>query len=84
MQAPPVLYYSAVCRKLIEGGAMGNGQDDRSRETATVVEAARRLGVGRNQAYEAIKRGEIPAIRVGKRLLVPTAWLERVLSGSAA
>jgi excisionase family DNA binding protein len=49
------------------------------RMTLTVNEAAKRLGIGRNQAYEAIKRGEIPAIRIGKRLLVPEAMLDRML-----
>lgn len=53
------------------------------RETATVGEAAKRLGIGRNQAYEAVKRGEIPVIKIGKRLLVPRAALDRLLSGAA-
>jgi excisionase family DNA binding protein len=50
-----------------------------SRRTTTIVEAAKVLGVGRNQAYEAARRGEIPTIRIGKRLLVPLAALERLL-----
>jgi excisionase family DNA binding protein len=54
-----------------------------SRMTLTVVEAAERLGIGRNQAYEAVKRGEIPAIRIGKRLLVPEAALDRLITGAA-
>ena len=47
--------------------------------TMTVTECAKRLGIGRNSAYEAVNRGEIPVIRVGKRLLVPKAALERLL-----
>jgi excisionase family DNA binding protein len=50
-----------------------------SRRTTTIVEAAKVLGVGRNQAYEAARRGEIPTIRIGKRLLVPLAALEQLL-----
>jgi len=50
--------------------------------TLTVDETAKILGVGRNSAYEAIARGEIPVIRVGKRLLVPKAALEKLLSGN--
>jgi excisionase family DNA binding protein len=49
------------------------------RMTLTVVEAAERLGIGRNQAYEAVKNGQIPAIRIGGRLLVPEAALDRML-----
>lgn len=52
------------------------------RRTLTVEEAGRALGIGRNTAYEAIRRGQLPAIRIGKRLLVPRAALERLLAGS--
>lgn len=48
----------------------------------TVPEVARALRIGRNSAYEAIARGEIPSIRVGRRVLVPRAALESFLSGS--
>ena len=41
-------------------------------KTQSVDDAARLLGIGRNQAYEAVRRGEIPAIRIGKRWLVLT------------
>ena len=47
--------------------------------TFTVEEAAKILGLGRSGAYEAARRGDIPTIRIGKRLLVPTAALERML-----
>ena len=38
------------------------------------------LGLGRNATYDAAGRGEIPTIRIGRRLLVPRAALERMLS----
>lgn len=50
------------------------------RATYSVDEAAARLGVGRNAAYEAIKRGELPALRIGRRLVVPRAALDRLLA----
>ena len=52
------------------------------RKTITIAEAGEVLGIGRSAAYEAAKRGEIPAIRIGRRLLVPLALLERLLAGS--
>lgn len=52
--------------------------------TTTIEEVAKLLRVGRNQAYEAAHRGEIPVIKIGKRLLVPTSALDRLLSGEAA
>jgi excisionase family DNA binding protein len=59
-------------------------EEQQTRGTITIIEAARRLGIGRNQAYEAAHRGEIPSIKIGKRLLVPKAALEKMLSGEAA
>ena len=47
--------------------------------TMTVEEAARHLGIGRSSAYAAARAGELPTIRVGARLLVPTAVLCRML-----
>lgn len=50
-----------------------------ARDTYTVDEVAALLGIGRNSAYAAVQRGEIPALRIGARLLVPRvafdAWL---------
>ena len=48
----------------------------------TVREAAAYLRLGLNTTYEAIRRGELPAVRVGRRLLVPRAALERLLAES--
>ena len=48
--------------------------------TVTVDEAARRLGLGRNATYEAVRNGEVPAIRIGRRWLVPSAALDRLLN----
>jgi excisionase family DNA binding protein len=60
------------------------GQKDNSgRATLTVEEAAKLLGIGRSQGYEAAARGELPIIRIGKRMLVPKAALERMLDQPA-
>jgi len=50
------------------------------RQTVSVEEAGRLLGISRGTAYEAAKSGSIPVIRIGKRLLVPRAALERLLN----
>ena len=54
------------------------------RLTYTVEEAGRVLGIGRNAAYDAVNRGEIPSLRLGKRLVVPKVALDRLLSGERA
>jgi excisionase family DNA binding protein len=54
-----------------------------NRATYTVEEAAAKIGLGRGSTYDAIRRGEIPSIRFGKRILIPKAALERILAGTA-
>lgn len=53
-----------------------------ARLTLTVEEAAATLGISRAFAYEAVRRGEIPSIRIGRRILVPYAALDRLLSAT--
>jgi len=49
------------------------------RLTLTVEETAKILGIGRQLAYDRIKTGEIPVIKIGRRLLVPRRALEELL-----
>jgi len=50
-------------------------------QTLSIPETAKVLGIGRSKAYQAAQCGEIPTIRIGKRVLVPVAQLERLLGG---
>ena len=52
------------------------------RLTMTVEEAAVVLGISRATAYDAVSRGEIPCIRIGRRILIPKVALERLLDGA--
>ena len=47
--------------------------------TLTIEETAKLLGIGRQLAYDRVKTGEIPVVRVGRRLLVPRRALEKLL-----
>jgi excisionase family DNA binding protein len=49
------------------------------KKALSVLEAGTALGIGRSAAYEAARTGQIPTIRIGRRLLVPVAALERLL-----
>ena len=60
-----------------------NASTDQGRLTFTVEEAARALGIGRNTAYEAVRTGELPCLRVGGRILVPKAAVNRLLENPA-
>jgi excisionase family DNA binding protein len=45
-----------------------------------VEDLATRLGIGRNQAYEAVAAGKIPgAFRLGRRWLIPRVAFDRML-----
>jgi excisionase family DNA binding protein len=49
--------------------------------TLTVDETAALLGISRGLAYEGVRRGEIPSVKVGKRIVVPRTRLEAWLAG---
>jgi excisionase family DNA binding protein len=53
------------------------------RETYSVMEAAVVLGIGRDAAYQGVKTGDIPSVRVGARILVPKLALQRLLEQGA-
>jgi len=49
-----------------------------------VPEAGEMLGLTRNAAYAAAKRGDIPVIRIGKLLRVPKVAFDRMLERAGA
>ncbi len=53
--------------------------DWRQRATLSVEDTAAVLGLSRNTVYSAIRSGETPCVRVGRRFLVPTALLAEML-----
>ena len=56
------------------------------KETVGIVEAGKRLGIGRSCAYQAAASGRfpVPIIKVGGRRLVSIAALDALLGGRAA
>lgn len=48
-----------------------------------VPEYVRVSGASKSAVYDAIARGEIRAVRVGRRLLIPRSEFARLLSGDA-
>ena len=46
-------------------------RSDEERLAIAVEEAAHLLGISRSLAYELCARGELPTIRLGRRLVVP-------------
>jgi excisionase family DNA binding protein len=54
---------------------------DGERLTMSVPEAAKVLGLSRGSAFEAVRRGEIPVLRIGRRLLVSRKRLQEIIEG---
>jgi excisionase family DNA binding protein len=55
---------------------------DEARQLPTVLSvehAGRLLGLGRSASYEAVRRGELPTLKFGRRLLVPTGKVLELL-----
>jgi excisionase family DNA binding protein len=52
--------------------------------TYTVPEAAALLGISAWSYYEAIKKGELPYRRIGRRVVVPKIQLDAWLSAKGA
>ena len=55
----------------------------RGRAVISVDELARVLDVGRGEAYAAVHRGEVPSLRIGRRIVIPTPALLRMLGADS-
>jgi excisionase family DNA binding protein len=58
---------------------MASLPDPMMEPTIRVERAGQLLGISRGTAYEAARTGQLPTLRIGKRLVVPTAALLRLL-----
>jgi len=57
-----------------------NGDDEKL--TLSVTECAKKIGISRPLAYQLVKEGRLPSIRIGeKRLVIPKVQLEKFLAG---
>jgi excisionase family DNA binding protein len=76
MPADNITRLAERCRQRREGW-LGSAQCDSRSEPRD--EAARKLKIERKTAYVAIQWGEIPSIRIGRRILVPAVAFNRLL-----
>lgn len=56
---------------------------DDTRLTLTVEEAAQLLGISRALGYELVGRGELPHVRLGRRIVVPRRALDDLLDAGS-
>ena len=57
--------------------------EERRLATMSVPEAGRILGIGRDAAYEAAARGEIPVLQIGRLKRVPKLAFNQMLESAA-
>jgi len=63
-----------------ERNQTGHVASEASRLTLNLwPDVGRALGLGRNSTFKAAKAGQIPVLKLGKRLLVPKAALAKLL-----
>ena len=59
-------------------------KEDAARLVLSVEEARIQLGLSRGLIYEAVRTGQIPSIRIGRRILIPRVGLQQLLEGDNA
>jgi excisionase family DNA binding protein len=52
------------------------------RSTYSVREAAQLLGISKNSAYQACHKGQIPCLKVGRRILIPKPRFDLLLGNN--
>jgi len=52
-----------------------------AKRVLSVEEARQQLKISRGLMYQAIHHGEIPSIRIGRRIIIPAAAFEQFLQG---
>ena len=75
-RAVPSSFFNSVEFHMVTSGPLPR--------VVTVDEAAKILRLGRQSVYEAIHRKEIPAVRIGRRLVISLSALDRLLAGEEA
>lgn len=54
------------------------------RRTYTVTEAAELIGISRSTAYDLVSKGELHAIRLGRRWVVPVSTVTSIVGSPTA
>jgi len=62
-----------------EGPGVREGRHQPDRLALSVEEAAGLLGISTWLAYELVHQGELPSLRLGRRIVVPRSALERMV-----
>jgi excisionase family DNA binding protein len=64
----------------VDMNEVGDTTRNEERLVWSVEEAARLLGISRAHAYELVARGELPHLRLGRRVVVPKHAIEALIT----
>lgn len=67
-----------------ELGLSGGTVLEQERMTLSIEEAAALLGISRALAYELVRRGDLPRLRLGRRVVIPKKALEEFVVAATA
>lgn len=56
----------------------------RTKQVLTVSETAAVFGISRSLAYELVSRRELPAVRLGRRIVIPIRAIEHLLTSACS
>jgi excisionase family DNA binding protein len=59
---------------------MKNEKNSVAKKTLSVKEAAQRLGCSVELIYSGVRRNEIPHLKVGRKIFIPTLAFERLIA----
>jgi excisionase family DNA binding protein len=76
---PPIEYLVVALK---EGLRSMKNNEKVNRSVLSVEEVRSQLGLSRSLMYDAVRSGQIPAIRIGRRILIPRTALEQLLNGT--
>ena len=77
IEAPRVAF--SISTALIRIGPNNQEAHVPSRLTYTVPEVAELLGISRSSAYECVRRGDIPALTLGRRVVIAKTAIDALL-----
>lgn len=66
----------------VNGSGEARDESGTGRRVWSVEEAARLLGISRAHAYELVARGDLPHLRLGRRIVVPKQALDALLDAN--
>ena len=64
--------------------ASNSTQPDAELLVYTVPEAGEKIGLGKCSSYQAVRNGDIPAVKIGGRWIIPKVAFDRMLANVGA